>query len=69
MDQLLEYASDSHALHTKLLHLDVPFAMMPCVVTEFEAQTRRNPTFVAMVGFKAEPPNRREYTAYTSPVS
>jgi hypothetical protein len=34
MDQLLEYASDGHTLHTKLLYLDAPFAMTPCATSD-----------------------------------
>jgi hypothetical protein len=47
MDQLLKYASNGHTLHTKLIRLDVPFAMTPCAASDspgttplsFEAQT------------------------------
>jgi hypothetical protein len=69
MDQLLEYASDGHVLHTKLLCLDAPFAMMPCAASishwnhippSFEAQTRQNQSSVALWGFEAQSPNCRE---------
>jgi hypothetical protein len=40
MDQLLEYASNSHTLHTKLLCLDAPYVMTPRAASD----CRRNHT-------------------------
>jgi hypothetical protein len=33
MDHLLGFRSDGHALHTKMLRLDAPFAVMPHATT------------------------------------
>jgi hypothetical protein len=34
MDQLLGFRSDGHVLHTELLHLDAPSAIMPRAATD-----------------------------------
>jgi hypothetical protein len=50
MDQLLEYASGGHTLHTKLLRLDAPFAMTQCVASD--SHQNRTVEFLGISGWK-----------------
>jgi hypothetical protein len=63
MEQLLDFSSNGHTLHTKLLHLDVPSVIMPHVAStfhrKFHCQVLRsnlveNPSSVALGGFEAQ---------------
>jgi hypothetical protein len=77
MDQLLEFSSDDHALHTELLLLDALSVITPCTASSFHWNCHRqvlrsNPVenllSVELGGFEAEPPNCHEYcTACASP--
>jgi hypothetical protein len=79
MVQLLEFSSDRHALHMKLLRLDAPSMITPHATSSIHQNCHRrvlrpnpvkNLTSIALGGFKAQPPNRCEYrTACASPTS
>jgi hypothetical protein len=62
MDQLLEFSSDGHALHTELLHLDAPSVITPraasssrwnCHRRALRPNPVKNPSSVALCGFEA----------------
>jgi hypothetical protein len=79
MDQLLQFSSDGHALHTELLRLYAPSVITPCATSTshwnchhrvLRRNLVKNPPSIALGGFEAQPPSRYEYcTAHTSPTS
>lgn len=72
MDQLLEYASDGHTLHTKLLYLDAPFAMTPCATSDscqnstakFWGSNSMKPT-ICSAGLFLGPTTKPSWVAYS----
>jgi hypothetical protein len=70
MDQLLEFSSDEHAIHTKLFRHDAPSVITSRAASSFHWNCHRqvlrpnpveNLSPVALSGFEAQLPNRCEY--------
>jgi hypothetical protein len=65
MDQLLEFPSHGHAVHTELFRLDAPSAIMSRVASSFHQNYHckvlspnlvENMSSIALGGFEAQPP-------------